>query len=374
MPSHIIAIVTRAGRQYTEEIMLTETVAGRTYDYTHNVGRGSQSGMGFNYPNAMTFAPDGTVYITNRGSETISNVGWNRTGVGQRITKVTIGDEWGQEEFLGEYSRYGNGDGQLIWPAGIASNDQGEVFVTDEWLNRVSVFDKDDNLARSFSTLQDGDPEPNGASGIAIASDGTIYVTDSRSHQVRLFKSDGTFISSFGNKGVSEGQFDSPWGITIDNAGKVYVADFNNHRVQKFSADGKFEQQIGRPGNKRGELNGPTDVAVDPDGDIYVCDWSANRWDRGKVHIFTPEGQFLTALVGDAQKLSQWAQMTVDANDDYGKRRREVRSTEPEWTFAQPTAVEWDTANNRLMVADTQRSRLQIYKKTSGYLVPQLNL
>ena len=354
--------------------MLTETVAGRTYDYTHNVGRGAQSGMGFNYPNAMTFAPDGTVYITNRGSETISNVGWNRTGVGQRITKVTIGDQWGQEEFLGEDSRYGDGDGQLIWPAGIASNDQGEVFVTDEWLNRVSVFDKDDNLVRSFSTLQDGDPDPNGASGIAIASDGTIYVTDSRSHQVRLFKNDGTFISSFGNKGVSEGQFDSPWGITIDNAGKVYVADFNNHRVQKFSADGKFEQQIGRPGNKRGELNGPTDVAVDPDGDIYVCDWSANRWDRGKVHIFTPEGQFLTALVGDAQKLSQWAQMTVDANDDYGKRRREVRSTEPEWTFAQPTAVEWDTANNRLMVADTQRSRLQIYKKTSGYLVPQLNL
>jgi len=330
--------------------------------------------MGFNYPNSMTFAPDGTVYITNRGSETISNVGWNRTGVGQRISKVTIGDEWGQEEFLGEYSRYGDGDGQLIWPAGIASNGLGEVFVTDEWLNRVTVFDKDDNLVRSFSTLQGDDPEPNGASGIAIAPDGTIYVTDSRSHQVRLFKNDGVFISSFGNKGVSEGQFDSPWGITIDNGGKVYVADFNNHRVQKFSADGKFEQQIGRPGNKRGELNGPTDVAVDPDGDIYVCDWSANRWDRGKVHIFTSEGQFLTALVGDAQQLSQWAQMTVDANADYIKRRREVRSTEPEWTFAQPTAVEWDAANNRLMVADTQRSRLQIYKKSSGYLVPQLNL
>ena len=354
--------------------MLTETVAGRTYDYTHNVGRGSQSGMGFNYPNSLTFAPDGTVYITNRGSESISNVGWNRTGGGQRITKVTIGDEWGEEEFVGEYSRYGDGDGQLIWPAGIASNDQGEVFVTDEWLNRVTVFGKDDKLVRSFSTLQDGDPEPNGASGIAIASDGTIYVTDSRSHQVRIFKNDGTFISSFGNKGVSEGQFAAPWGITIDTAGKVYVADFNNHRVQKFSAEGKFEQQIGRPGNKRGELTGPTDVAVDPDGDIYVCDWSANRWDRGKVHIFTPEGQFLTALVGDAQQLSHWAQMTVDANADYAKRRREVRSTEPEWTFAQPTAVEWDTANNRLMVADTQRSRLQIYKKTSGYLVPQLNL
>ncbi len=354
--------------------MLTETVAGRTYDYSHNVGRGSQSGMGFNWPNAMTFTPDGTVYVANRGSESISNVGWNRTGVGQRISKVTIGDNWGDEEFLGEFSRYGSGDGQLIWPAGIASDADGLVYVTDEWLNRVSVFGKDEKLVNSFSTLQEGDAEPNGAAGIAIAADGTIYVSDSRSHQIRMFKNDGTFIKSFGSKGVSEGQFDGPWGLTIDNDGKLYVADFNNHRVQKFAADGTFEIQIGRPGNKRGDLNGPTDVAVDPEGDIYVCDWSANRWDRGKVHIFTAEGKFLTALVGDAQQLSQWAQMTVDANADYAKRRREVRTTEPEWTFAQPTAVEWDTANNRLMVADTQRSRLQIYKKQSGYLVPQLNL
>ena len=353
--------------------MLTETVAGRTYDYTHNVGRGSQSGMGFNWPNALTFAEDGTIYITNRGSESISNVGWNRTGVGQRISKVTIGAEWGDEEFLGEFSRYGNGDGQLIWPAGIAASNN-EVFVTDEWLNRVTVFDENDKFVRSFDTVQSDDGDTNGAAGIAIAADGTIYVTDSRSHQVRMFKNDGTFINSFGSKGVSEGQFEGPWGITVDNDGKVYVADFGNHRVQKFSADGKFELQIGRPGNKRGELTNPTDVAVDSDGDIYVCDWSKNDWDRGRVHIFTPEGQFLTALVGDAQQLSQWAQMTVDANADYAKRRREVRSTEPEWTFAQPTAVEWDKANNRLMVADTQRSRVQIYSKKSGYLVPQLNL
>ena len=99
--------------------MLTETVAGRTYDYSHNVGRGAQTGMGFNTPVSMTFGPDGMVYVANRGSETISNVGWNRTGVGQRITKLTIGAEWGDEEFLGEFSKYGNGKGQFIWPAGI---------------------------------------------------------------------------------------------------------------------------------------------------------------------------------------------------------------------------------------------------------------
>lgn len=354
--------------------MLTETVAGRTYDYSHNVGRGAQTGMGFNWPVAMTFGPDGTIYVANRGSETISNVGWNRTGVGQRISKLTIGAERGDEEFLGEFSRYGNNEGQLIWPAGLASDDQGQVYVTDEWLNRVSIFDKEGGFIRTFDTVQPGDGETNGASGIAIAADGTIYVSDSRSHQVRMFQNDGSFIKAFGSKGVTEGQFDSPWGMTVDSDGKVYVADFGNHRVQKFSADGTFELQIGRPGNKRGDLTNPTDVAVDPDGDIYVCDWTKNRWDRGRVHIFTADGRFLTALTGDAQQLSAWAQMTVDANADFAKRRREVPSTEPEWTFAQPVGVEWDSANNRLMVADTQRSRLQIYTKKSGYMVPQLNL
>jgi hypothetical protein len=34
----------------------------------------------------------------------------------------------------------------------------------------------------------------------------------------------------------------------------------------------------------------------------------------------------------------------------------------------------FDAAHSRLLVADTQRSRIQIYNKQSGYLVPQMNL
>ena len=66
--------------------------------------------------------------------------------------------------------------------------------------------------------------------------------------------------------------------------------------------------------------------------------------------------------------------MTMDANADYIKRRREVHTTEPEWRFAQPTAVVHDGENGRLLVADTQRSRIQIYNKQSQCMVPQLNL
>ena len=354
--------------------MLTETVAGRTYDYSHSVGRGSATGMGFSNPVAATLGNDNILYIVNRGSESISNVSWNRTGVGARVSQVTIGDSGGEESFVGEFSRYGSADGQLIWPAGIASDSQGNVFVTDEWLNRVSKFDKDGQFLGHWSTVSEGEPGPNGAAGIAIDGNDVLYVTDGRQHQVRKFTADGQALGSWGSHGKGEGELDSPWGITVDLQGFVYVADFNNHRVQKFTNDGEFVAQFGSHGAKRGQFNYPTDVAVDPEGDVYVCDWSANGWEQGRVHIFDGDGKFLTSLLGDAQRLSLWAQMTVDANADYIKRRREVRTTEPEWRFAQPTSVEYDAANGRLIIMDTQRSRFQVYTKQSQYMVPQLNL
>src|SRR2546426_12305361 len=120
--------------------MLTETVAGRTYDYSYNVGRGAAVGMGFNNPVALALDADGVVYVANRGSESISNVPWDRTGVGQRISKVSLGSQTGEEEYLGEFSRYGSAPGQLIWPAGIVVDAQGHVDVTDGWLNLGAGF------------------------------------------------------------------------------------------------------------------------------------------------------------------------------------------------------------------------------------------
>ena len=354
--------------------MLTETVAGRTYDYSHSVGRGSQTGMGFSNPVAAAIGQDGLLYIVNRGSEGISNVAWNRTGYGARVSKVALGSQAGEEEYLAEFGKYGDEEGAFIWGAGIATDRQGNLYVTDEWLNRVSVFDKDGAFLRHWNTTADGDDGPHGAAGIAIDGQGDLYIADGRAHTVSKFTTDGKLLDSWGRHGSAQGELDSPWGITVDSEGFVYVADFNNHRVQKFTDKGEFVAQFGSHGTRRGQLNYPTDVTVDPEGDVYICDWSENGWAQGRVHIFDKDGTFLTSLTGDAQQLSTWAQMTVDANADYMKRRREVATTEPEWRFAQPTAVVYDSQNSRLLVADTQRSRIQIYNKQSNYMVPQLNL
>ena len=216
--------------------MLTETVAGRTYDYSHNVGRGAATGMGFTNPVALALDADGVVYVANRGSESISNVPWDRTGVGQRISKVSLGSQSGEEEYLSEFSRYGSAPGQLIWPAGLVVDAQGQVYVTDEWLNRVSVFDKEGNFLSCWNTVQSGESEPNGATGIAIDANNTLFVTDGRSHKVRKFATDGTFLGSWGSLGNGAGELDSPWGITVDDEGYVYVADSKNHRVRSSPA------------------------------------------------------------------------------------------------------------------------------------------
>ena len=78
--------------------------------------------------------------------------------------------------------------------------------------------------------------------------------------------------------------------------------------------------------------------------------------------------------MGDAQQLSKWHQESVDANPDAAKARRQVRSLELTWRLNMPRAVEFDAKKNRLLIADTNRGRIQIYNKLTEYLEPQKNL
>jgi DNA-binding beta-propeller fold protein YncE len=342
--------------------MLTTVAAGRVFDFSHAVGRGALSGMGFRMAVALALGKDDTLYAANRGWEQVQNVPYTKTQLGTRIGKLTLGAGPGDEEYVSDFSKPGDGPGELIWPAGIALDSEERVFVTDEWLNRVSIFDQDGRFLRDWGTAGGADGELHGPSGIAIDPQDVLYVVDSRNHRVQKFTRDGEFLSQWGGLGSAPGQFNAPWGITIDREGFVYVVDHKNHRVQKFTADGEFVSQFGRHGTGKGQLNRPAAVAVDPEGDVYVCDWANHR-----VQVFDPDGKAVTSLRGDAQELSKWAKMTLEASPDSMKRRREVRSLEPEWRFAFPTAVVFDEHHDRLIVSDTQRNRLQIYNKLRNY-------
>lgn len=349
--------------------MVTQLVAGRVFDFNRVVGRSAVAGMGFTQPVAVAIAGEDLVYVLSRGWEQISNVPWNRTQNGVRVGILTIGDEPGDEEFVGDFSKRGDAPGELIWPTGMALDSQRNAYITDEWLNRVSVFDSRGDFQRMWGAEGINEGEFSGPSGIAIDQQDDVYIVDSRNHRVQKYSKDGRFLTQWGGLGAAAGELDTPWGITIDQHGDIYVADHKNHRVQKFTPDGRPLAEFGSYGTGRGQLNRPSDVAVDSEGDVYVCDWANHR-----VVVFGPDGRFVTNFLGDAQELSKWAKMSLDANPDAVRRRREVPNLEAEWRFSFPTGITFDPAKNRLIVADCQRGRLQIYNKLRDYVQPSRTL
>ena len=185
--------------------MLTRTVAGRTFDYSHAVG-----GRYIGQPCSLAVGSGNTVYVLLRGGENISNVPWNRTGTGSRVARLSIPETAGDEEFIGEAGSYGDGDGEYIWPTGLALDSQENVYVTDEWMNRITVTDKEGKFICSWGATGTGDGEFDGPAGIAVDADDNLYIVDSRNHRVQKTSKDGKFLAKWGSLGSGTGEFDSP--------------------------------------------------------------------------------------------------------------------------------------------------------------------
>ena len=318
-------------------------------------------------PIASACAAGDKVYVLNRQFEEVLDVPWNKAALYAEVCSFIMPTTPGAEVYLGTFSKYGDSDGELIWPVGIAIDSDENIYIADEWMNRISIFTNSGHFLRNWSTQGDG--EFNRTSGIAFDLNDDVYVADSRNHRVRKFTKDGEYILQFGSFGDGPGELNAPWGVAVDDEGSVYVADHKNHRVQKFDANGEFVASFGSYGKGKGQLNRPSDVAVDPDGDVYVCDWGNDR-----VQVFASDGRFIASFIGDAQQLAKGHQQQVDANPDVIKARRRAYTLEPEWRFAMPTGVTFDVENSRLIVADSQRSRVQIYNKVKNYMEPQFNL
>jgi|KNS7250_BmetaT_FD_contig_101_20778_length_2518_multi_4_in_0_out_0_1 DNA-binding beta-propeller fold protein YncE len=335
--------------------MQTVHVRGRTYNYAYTIGRQGAGGNGFSWVHDIALDHNQNLYVVCRGDE---------FQPAQRITVCTL-----EEEFVREIV-YGAGydDGQFLWPTSVAVDKAGNVYVSDEWLNRITVFDSDGKFVSKWGQAGSAEGQLGGPAGIIFDKDENLYITENRNNRVQKFTKDGQFLSSWGSEGSGSGQFNQPWGITIDGDGDVYVADWHNHRVQKFSPDGAHMMTIGTPGDEQGQLRFPADVAVDRDGDIYVTNWWSST-----VEVFDSSGDNITTFIGNSENLSKWAQESLDANPDMVKARLRVPSLEPEWRFTRPTGIVVDN-QGRILVGDGQRHRVQIYQKEDAWVEPQFNL
>ncbi|MBM3925059.1 MAG: hypothetical protein FJ320_03610 [SAR202 cluster bacterium] len=335
---------------------LTTLAANRTYTYSHCVG----SLFAWTGPNDIvlgeTIGQKDTAYVISRGGDPGSQF-----GAGQRLTK------WDLEKdvLIKDSGSPGDGDDQFLWPSSLALDKNGDVYVADEHLNRISVFSKDGKYARKWGATGKASGQLDGPAGIRFDDDGNLHVVESRNNRIQKLSKDGKFISMFGQAGSGPGQFNLPAGLHIDSESHLFVADWGNNRVQKLTPDGRFVAQFGASGP--GPLKHPTGVATDKDGDVYVADWGNNR-----VNAYDKDGEYLTSFYGDARELSKSATVFISANPDFVKARRRA-DTSLEWTFRRPTAVAVDS-KNRLLVIESISGRIQFYQKDDSYVDPQFNL
>jgi DNA-binding beta-propeller fold protein YncE len=124
--------------------------------------------------------------------------------------------------------------GTFSLPEAVAVDEDGNVYVTDTFNDRVEIFDADGNFISLFGKNGDAPSDFERPKGIAVDGDGHIWVVDAGPGQVKVFNQTGRLLIYFGGQGYYPGQFMGPWGITIDKLNRVLVSETFPGRVQMF--------------------------------------------------------------------------------------------------------------------------------------------
>jgi streptogramin lyase len=162
------------------------------------------------------------------------------------------------------------GDPELLYPTGLAVDENDRVWVADLWLRRLYRLD----LATGrFDAVP---PEPSGyqAPGALAYRDGRLYVADLERQQILVLDPlDGRLLRALGRgAGRESGQFAYPNGVWPAASGEVFVSDTDNQRIQVFGSDGQLQRILDPPG-----LYNPRGLAQDRRGRLHVVDSVANE-------------------------------------------------------------------------------------------------
>ena len=178
------------------------------------------------------------------------------------------------------------------WINGLAIDDDDRLFVSDGKMHRVTILNAKHEVENQIT---EGLVDP-----VGLAIDTTnrfLYVVDTQQDQVIVYDADSLkLLRRIGTGGknhylTTPGDFGAPQGVAVDNDGNVYVADTLNNRVEIFDADGAFVSLFGKHGDGPGYFARPKGIAVDGDGHIWVADELEDR-----LQVFNRDGQLLTYI------------------------------------------------------------------------------
>jgi uncharacterized protein (TIGR03437 family) len=183
---------------------------------------------------------------------------------------------------------------ELLTPTGVAVDRNGIIYVTDQSYS-VRSFAPD----RSWVTVAgtgvagfagDGGAaayaQLNSANDVAVDSDLTLYIADGV--RVRRVNTEGViqtvagdgYRSAVGDGGrATQARLFRPSAVALDQAGNLYIADTGTERVRKVAVAGSIESVAGT-GTAGSPVNAPMGVALDGAGNLFFADTGNDRVQR----------------------------------------------------------------------------------------------
>ena len=235
---------------------------------------------------------------------------------------------------------------QLSWPAGVAVDSAGNLYVADQNNNRIR------KVSNGVITTVAGNGTPGysgdngsatsaklyGPQGVAVDSAGNLYIADTSNQRIRkvlngvIATAAGNGPDLYGNGGYSgdngpatSARLNQPWGVAVDFAGNLFIADYGNNRIRKVS-NGVITTAI--------NWSYPQGVAVDAAGNLFIADNYGRISKLSNGVITTVAGTGMQGFSGDngpatGAQLSGPAGVAVDAAGnvyvaDFGNNRIRV--------------------------------------------------
>jgi DNA-binding beta-propeller fold protein YncE len=210
----------------------------------------------------------------------------------------------------------------LPWlaPMGLAASAIGDVFVADGGRGVVVRWTPGGCTAIGGGELV----RP---TGVALSGD-RLFVADPPSHRVVAFSTAGVRIGAWGARGAEPGQFNFPTDVTVAPDGTIWVVDALNFRIAHLSAEGGWLGTVGQAGDTGGGLARPKGVHIDAGQRVYVSDAQ-----RDVVVVFKVDGTLDYVLGAPGAERGH---------------------------FAHPAGI--DVQDDRLVVADSQNRRVQVFE------------